>query len=126
METNDTTIQLSLFERDTKRTRPLSIQTFPEKCTWLANSIDLYCGVPGNLSYGNQYPDVWYQGIETHVDALWKIDAVTLEETLVSDMPREYQENIDIETINLDEKGEYLYFIDKSEEFLWSYRLIDF
>jgi hypothetical protein len=126
METNDTTIQLSLFERDTKRTRPLSIQTFPEKCTWLANSIDLYCGVPGNLSYGNQYPDVWYQGIETHVDALWKIDAVTLEETLVSDMPREYQENIDIETINVDEKGEYLYFIDKSEEFLWSYRLIDF
>jgi hypothetical protein len=82
--------------------------------------------MPGSLGYGNEYPDIWYQGIETYSDSLWKINAETLQEDLLSDIPREYSKNIDIEMINIDDKSEYLYFIDKKTEFLWSYRLVDF
>ena len=112
-ESTKNKVQVSIFERDSKRIRPLSLETFSEKCVWAQNSIDLYCGVPQNLAYGNQYPDYWYQGLEQYSDTLWKIDSDTLQETLVSDIPNEYGQNIDIESIALDAKSDYLYFIDK-------------
>ncbi|MCA9352147.1 peptidoglycan-binding protein [Patescibacteria group bacterium] len=126
MESTNSGIQLGIFERASKRIRQLSLRTLPEKCVWLENSVDLYCGVPNSMAYGNQYPDTWYQGLETFTDSLWKINTTTLEETEISNMSREYQATIDIEDIQVDERNEYLYFIDKGTEFLWSYRLVDF
>lgn len=125
-ESDTNSPKLSIYDRETKRKRPLNIQTHTDKCTWSDNSKHLYCGMPGSLGYGNEYPDIWYQGIETYSDSLWKINAETLQEDLLSDIPREYSKNIDIEMINIDDKSEYLYFIDKKTEFLWSYRLVDF
>ncbi|MCA9352699.1 hypothetical protein KC901_00775, partial [Patescibacteria group bacterium] len=126
MEVTENDTVLSIFDRTSKRTRQLSLQTFPEKCVWSYNSRDVYCGVPNTLAYGNEYPDTWYQGLETYNDSLWKVNTETMAETMISDLNREYSENIDIDSINIDSKGEYLYFIDKNNEFLWSYRLIDF
>lgn len=126
MESTDNGILLSIFDRTLNASQPLTLQTFPEKCTWASNSVEIYCAVPDSLSYGNQYPDIWYQGIETYADSIWKINAETLQESLVSNLPADFSQSIDIENIQRDPKDEYLYFLDKNTEFLWSYRLIDF
>ncbi len=122
----DNTITNSLYDIETGESFTLNTQTFIEKCVWSSDSIFIYCGVPQNLEF-NQYPDVWYQGLVGFSDSLWMINTDTLEETLIADL-REQDPNadIDIENIGISPKDQYLYFIDKKTEFLWSYRLIDF
>lgn len=123
MEIVDDTTRLSIHSRSSNRTRPLSIQTLVEKCTWSPDSRYLYCAVPNSMAYGNEYPDVWYQGIESYTDSLWKIDTRTFEEQVISDIRTEFNADLDIESIKVDPEEEYLYFLDKKTEELWSYRL---
>lgn len=118
--------KLSIHDIETQRDRPLNIQTHTDKCVWSDNSKYIYCGIPNALGYGNEYPDTWYQGLEHSTDGIWKINVETLEEERIVDIRREYDESLDIESITIDEKSEYLYFIDKVTEELWSYRLVDF
>lgn len=126
MESIDDTTRLSLHNRESNRARPLTIQTFVEKCTWSSDSNYLYCAAPNSLAYGEEYPDIWYQGIESYTDSLWKIDVTSSEETVLADINTDYDESLDVEIISIDTKNEYLYFIDKKTEHLWSYRLVDF
>lgn len=123
MEVVGDTTRLSIHGRSSNRTRPLSIQTLVEKCVWTPDSRYIYCTVPNSMAYGNEYPDVWYQGIESYTDSLWKINVKTFEEEVVSDFITEYDVDLDIKEINIDLEEEYLYFIDKKTEELWSYRL---
>lgn len=123
MEVVGDTTRLSIHGRSSNRTRPLSIQTLVEKCVWTPDSRYIYCTVPNSMAYGNEYPDVWYQGIESYTDSLWKINVKTFEEEVVSDFITEYDVDLDIKEINIDPEEEYLYFIDKKTEELWSYRL---
>ena len=123
MEVIDDTTRLSIHTRSSNRTRPLSLQTLVEKCVWTPDSLYIYCGVPNSMAYGNEYPDVWYQGIESYTDSLWKINTRTFEEEVISDFISEHNADLDIESINIDEEQEYLYFIDKKTEELWSYRI---
>lgn len=123
MEIDEDTTRLSIHSRSSNRTRPLSIQTMVEKCVWTPDSLSIYCMVPNSMAYGNEYPDVWYQGIESYTDSLWKINARTFEEEIISDLLSEFDADLDIENIDIDQEQEYLYFIDKKTEELWSYRL---
>lgn len=115
----------SIYNRKTHRKIDLDIQTFMEKCAWDKESIYLYCFVPDSLSYKNKYPDIWYQGLESYHDSLWKINSKTFKTEIISDISIEYGENLDISKIGIDKNSDYLYFIDKNTEFLWSYRLTD-
>jgi len=124
-EMADDRLTTSLVDRASGRIQGLDIQTLPDKCVWTRNNLGVYCGVPNALSRA-QYPDLWYQGQENFQDSLWFINATTLETNLVSDLPREFNANIDVESIGIDQKNEYLYFIDKQTEYLWSYRLVDY
>jgi hypothetical protein len=123
MEIVDATTRLSIHSRNTNRTRPLTIQSLVEKCTWTASSEYIYCTVPNTMAYGNEYPDVWYQGIESFSDSLWRINVQTFEEEVISDFMSEFDVDIDVEYQRIDPEEEYLYFIDKKTEELWSYRL---
>ncbi len=122
-ESKRESIRTSLYTRKSHRMKPLNIQTFPEKCVWSKDSLKIYCAVPNSLSYGNEYPDIWYQGVETTIDSLWEIDSRTGQTKVISDFPTEYNEDIDVVKIGIDKNSDYLYFIDKNSEFLWSYRL---
>lgn len=126
MEIKDKQPVLSIYSRIDNSNRSLSIQTFTDKCTWTADSQFIYCGVPNSLAYGEQYPDVWYQGLEDYQDSLWRINTETLEESLVSNLVSDYGVTIDISQIAIDQKNDFLYMIDKGTEYLWSYRLADF
>jgi hypothetical protein len=116
-------VQLSIFDRATNKFSPLIIQSFTDKCTWSSDSLFIYCAVPDSLAYGAEYPDTWYQGIETYQDSLYRINVATLEEELLSNISVDYGASIDVERISVDEQDLYLYFINKKDESLWSYRL---
>ena len=118
-------IVTALIDQNTKTETELNIVTFTDKCTWANNSIDIYCGVPDNLRFADRYPDSWYQGRELYSDDLYHIDTTTGQETLLSDIAYDYSSDIDISNIGIDDKNEYLYFIDKHTEYLWSYRLFE-
>lgn len=118
-------VKTYILNRETKVETSLSFQTFTDKCTWSKNNVDLYCAVPNSLRFGNKYPDSWYQGRELYNDNLYHINTETGQENLLSDLTYEYSQELDIHNINIDEKNEYLYFIDKGTEYLWSYRLFD-
>jgi len=115
----------ALYDKKSQFKIPMQIQTLPEKCTWTRDSKKLYCFVPKNLKFKEKYPDMWYQGRELFSDKLYEIDGNTGEEKLISDIPDEYQKNLDAIKVNIDDEGDYLYFIDKGTETLWSYRLVD-
>lgn len=120
-------LETGIYDFVTNRIVPLLIQTFPEKCTWASDNITLYCAVPNALANRDQYPDTWYQGRELFTDTLWKINTETFQEEIISNIPIEYENiSLDIIKIAISPKDEYLYFIDKKTEYLWSYRLVDF
>jgi peptidoglycan hydrolase-like protein with peptidoglycan-binding domain len=114
---------LSIYERSSNRFLPLSIESFTDKCVWSSTDSFIYCAVPDALAYGNQYPDTWYQGKESYRDSLWRINTETLQEELLSNISVDFGEDIDVEKIDVDDSDQYLYFIDKNSEFLWSYRI---
>jgi hypothetical protein len=117
----------TIYNIQTGESVTLSIQTLIEKCVWSYDSIFLYCGVPSNFQLTQEYPDLWYQGLESFTDSLWMVNTETFEETFIADFREQNTEaDLDIETIGISPKDQYLYFIDKKTEFLWSYRLIDF
>lgn len=115
--------RLSIYERDANRFIPLSTQSFTDKCVWSSDSVDIYCAVPDALGYGQEYPDSWFQGLETYSDSLWRINTVNFQEELISDIRNDYLLSIDVEKIDIDEDNGYLFFIDKNTESLWSYRI---
>lgn len=116
-------LQLAIHDRNNNRTIPLNLQTFSDKCSWSIDSSNIYCSVPNALAYGEEYPDTWYQGLETYTDSLWKINANNQEEELLEDILTESGVLIDVSEIQTDPQDEYIYFLDKNTEFLWSYRL---
>ena len=115
--------RLSIYERSTSRFIPLSIETFPDKCVWSSDDSFIYCAVPDALAYGQEYPDVWYQGLETYQDSLFRINTTSRQEELLSNISVDYGEGIDVEYMYVDGNDQYLYFIDKNTEYLWSYRV---
>jgi hypothetical protein len=119
----DNNVDSFIVERESGLTSLLLTQTFPEKCVWSRSNISIYCFVPNNLAYQHQYPDIWYQGIERFQDTLWEINAETLDESLVSDIVVEYNADLDVERVDIDREGDYIYFINKTQEDLWSYRI---
>ncbi len=116
--------KLSLFDRATGIAAPLLLQTFTDKCAWSQDSLFLYCAVPDSLPQGVAYPDTWYQGLETYQDSLFRLNTTNFAEELLTNIPTDYGETIDVERIIVDSQDQYLYFIDKQTESLWSYRLV--
>lgn len=94
----------------------LNIRTLADKCVWSKKDVDvLYCAVPDNLVAG-QYPDIWYQGIVSFNDSLYKIDLGT--NTL--EKFNGLESVFDITQLQLSENEEYLTFINKKDLQLWS------
>lgn len=114
-----------IYDFTTQQETVLDFVTFADKCVWSKNNIDVYCGVPSSLLYAGEYPDKWYQGMELYTDIIYKVNTETGEQTEVTNLFIEHSESIDVSEIHVDEKDEYLYFLDKGTEHLWSYRLFD-
>ena len=117
------TLSLNLYHLDTNKTESVGIKTLPEKCVWNKTSTLLYCAVPRAAS-GGVYPDTWYQGEISFSDQIWEIDVATGNATTIIDPgTTASEEEIDGIKLTVDEKENYLFFVNKKDSFLWGLSL---
>mgnify|MGYP000370174673 CR=1 FL=1 len=113
---------LNIYDKKTKQAFNLGLTTLPEKCVWAQDSSTAYCSVPSIIPKG-EYPDVWYQGIVSFSDALWKLDPINNVFQLVYDPSKENGEIFDGVNLTLSTKNTYLLFQNKKDDQLWALTL---
>jgi dipeptidyl aminopeptidase/acylaminoacyl peptidase len=113
---------LHVFTRADKTATELPIRTLPEKCVWAEDSITLYCAAPLSIPAG-EYPDIWYQGLVSFSDDIWKINTETGFIDLVVILEDEARAEIDVIEPMLSTDGGYLIFINKKDSLLWGLKL---
>jgi hypothetical protein len=111
-------LSLNIYHLDTKVSDTLGVKTLAEKCVWNKTSDVVYCGVPKSIENG-QYPDSWYQGEVSFSDQIWKIDIKTGNTTMIVDPATISGEDVDSIKLALDDGGNYLFFVNKKDSFLW-------
>jgi hypothetical protein len=100
------------------------IQTLANKCAWGNFYKNLvYCGVPRTIPEGT-YPDDWLMGLTSFSDKIWQFNAETGEAHLVSTIVDQSDRIIDAFNLGLDEKDNYLFFMNKNDLSLWSLDLV--
>lgn len=100
------------------------IRSLAEKCTWGNFYKELvYCGVPSQTIRGI-YPDDWYKGTLSTVDQIWQVNANSGNVKLISSIVDSSDRVIDILNIDIDEKDDFLMFMNKNDLSLWSLDLI--
>ncbi len=100
------------------------IETLADKCTWgnfYKNVV--YCAVPFQAVTG-VYPDDWYKGTLSTVDKIWQVNAATGEVHLISSVFSEAKKSIDAFNLGLDDKDNYLFFMNKNDLSFWSLDLV--
>lgn len=112
--------RLFTYNLKSEESRLLPWNTLAEKCVWSKqNDTDLYCAVPKDIPLGD-YPDIWYQGLVRFADNIWKLNTETGETTLVADLTKEANTDIDVLHLTLDKEENYLFFTNKTDLTLWS------
>lgn len=98
-------------------TTSLPFKTLPEKCAWYSDDV-LYCGVVTSFPNAT-YPDDWYKGLVNLSDTLWSYTVSTKEARQLATPTQA----IDIVKMEAFPDTEYLFFINKITNELWSYRI---
>lgn len=104
----------------------IPLKVVPEKCAWGTVRTELaYCSVPKELTEKG-FPDNWYQGVVSYEDTLWVIDTDAVANTnIVIKLSQEGGEKIDAINLFFGPNDDYLYFTNKVDNALWSYRLVE-
>jgi len=121
---SDNTLSLNLFDTNKTESRNLNIKTHPDKCVWGGDSLTLYCGVPKYTDGSLTYPDSWYQGEISYDDDIYRINIETGQRTRLVN-PTDIYSDVIIDAINLklDKNEENLFFMNKSDSYLWGLKL---
>jgi len=119
---SDNNLSLNIYNISTNQTNPTGLKTLSEKCTWNKTSDAIYCAVPNSIDQTG-YPDIWYQGVVSFTDDIWKINITDGTTSLISDPSSEKGTNIDGIKLALDDNGNYLFFINKKDSYLWELNL---
>ena len=97
----------------------LTTKTLPEKCVWSKKNIKVaYCAVPSYF-VKTGYPEKWYQGLISFVDDFWSINVETGEQKLIYRPSSENKPLQDVTNLSLNDKENYLFFINKNDLSLW-------
>lgn len=124
-ETQNKLPELSLYDYEEKTSRPLYIQTIPEKCAWGMKEIKvLYCALPQKFA-PMEYPDQWYQGLSSFSDELWRIDteAGTIKKILTPSSLG--APALDIVNPVLSSDDQHLLFMNKVSGTPWVYSIVE-
>ena len=116
-------LELKLFDAKTQGLSGVGVTTLPEKCVWSkTDSVVLYCAVPDYIPAGS-YPDVWYQGVVSFADSVWKINAKTGATNRILTPQSVANTTMDITNLVLSAKEDYLLFTNKKDLSLWLLKL---
>ena len=116
-------IKLNYYNLKNNQNMTLSFKTLPEKCVWSKiEELTIYCAVPKTIEDG-EYPDIWYQGLASFNDNIWKVDLKTSSSELVYNLQKESGKKFDLMNPFLSGNDEYLFFTNKKDLTFWSLSL---
>ena len=116
--------ELSVFDIKNNSSQKISPATFPEKCVWSKKDKNIiYCAVPREYVGGNSLIS-WYKGTISFTDDIWKYDIKNNTSSIVENFGNQSNENIDLIKPLLSENEQYLVFINKIDNSLWSLDLM--
>jgi hypothetical protein len=116
-------IQLFAYTISTRAASSVFYATLPEKCAWdNTDSNIIYCAVPNALPSG-VYPDSWYKGLVSFNDSLWKLNLKTGETQSLGKFSDVTDGEIDAVNLAVSKNNDYLVFINKNDQSLWSIKL---
>ena len=119
----DSNLSLNIYDVESRSSIALGARTLPEKCVWNKGNTTIYCAVPKSAP-GALYPDSWYRGEISFNDDIWKIDAETGSGAVILEPGAEPGgEETDGIKLLLDENENYLFFVNKSDSYLWEMKL---
>jgi len=111
---------LSIYNIKAKSARTLTPITFPEKCVWSKKDLNvIYCAVPRESLGGNSLIS-WYKGLVSFSDDIWKYDIKNNTADIAENLSAESGEPIDVVKLLLSDSEQYLVFINKRDNTLWS------
>jgi hypothetical protein len=112
-------MSLSLFDTATHDIKAeIGFATLPEKCVFSKKETEsLFCAVPKYLG-NNPLPDAWWQGRVGFNDELWRINTSTGETSLFLEAG-----GFDMTNLFLSPNENFIFFINKKDSTLWSYRI---
>lgn len=117
-------IQMYNFNRSSNTTTNITPATFPEKCVWSKKDKNIvYCAVPQDYLSADSLTN-WYMGYVSFADDIWKYDIKNNSSSLVTNLYNESNELIDVVKPILSENEQYLIFINKNDDALWSLDLL--
>jgi hypothetical protein len=109
--------KLSVFNLSEHSEKDIDTYGLPEKCVWSSDNINIYCAVPNTVT-GNQYPDIWYQGLVSFDDFFVKINTITGDKITIANSINET--SIDGTYLFLNKTEDSLFFTNKKDSTLWS------
>jgi hypothetical protein len=110
-------VNLSLYDVKNKTFKTLSPVTFPEKCVWSKkNTSIVYCAVPRRGVTADSLT-AWYKGLTSFSDDIWKYDLKAGTSSIVSELN---DQNTDVIKPILSDSEQYLIFVNKVNNSLWS------
>lgn len=108
------------YNLNNKSEEYITPETLPEKCVWSTKDINVvYCAVPKNLLVGGNLT-AWYKGLIQYNDDIWKYNLENNSATMIGGLEKESGEKIDVINPILSENEQYLVFINKIDNSLWS------
>lgn len=90
-----------------------NIQTIVDKCSWLDDSLNIYCAVPGNWPAEAVLPDDYYKKAFTTQDEIWKINVETESKDIIASKLG------NINNLIIDEAQDFLMFVSRSNQILY-------
>lgn len=111
---------MRLYSYDVKNQvrQDLYLRTLPEKCVWSKkNPSFVYCAIPEDMEYSD-YPDIWYQGVVSFSDNIWRIN-ITTGETRLLIKPTDFDNIIDVINPTISSSDDYIVFQNKYDLSVW-------
>jgi hypothetical protein len=113
------TLALGAKKGDSNTAFYLNTKTLPEKCVWSKISTKVaYCVVPSYIEKVG-LPEKWYQGVLFFNDTFRMINVETGEQNIIYDPVSDGKAQPDAINLSLNEKENYLFFINKKDLTLW-------
>jgi len=121
--TSRSSVRLNYYDIKSGTDKNLQLNTLADKCVW--SNLDkniVYCAVPKSIP-GDNYPDVWYQGLRSLSDNFWKIDLESGVTEIVYETGVNESVSIDAMDLKISEDDQFLIFTDKNNLSLWGLQI---
>lgn len=116
----DSRLESYAFDRRNNSRTKVTPATFPEKCVWSKKEKNImYCAVPQETLDSASLTS-WYQGLVSYRDDIWKYDVENGISVLLANISYEGGEPIDVIKPTLSDNEQYIVFINKIDNSLWS------